>query len=146
MPYAKLELGTNQIIAVNSQSIGGDIELTPEQMEYIKNRRGLVGLFYENGQLVEDEAFIAAYNKDMERKKTVVTRFQALAALDQAGLLTQVQAIMANPATPSITKLAWDNALEFKRLSPTVVSLGQALGLTDEQLDTLFTQAKSIEV
>lgn len=74
-----------------------------------------------------------------------VTRFQALAALHLAGHLPAVQAIMADPETPVIAKLAWDNALSFERSSPTLASLAQAIGLTSQDLDDLFTMAASIE-
>ena len=71
-----------------------------------------------------------------------VTRFQALAALHQAGHLETVQAMMAE-ADP-LAKLAFDNALTFERNSPTVLSMGAALGLDSAQLDALFTQAATI--
>lgn len=74
-----------------------------------------------------------------------VTRFQALAALHLANKLTAVQAIMAAPETPVLAKLAWDNALSFERNSPTLASLAAMLGMTDADLDALFTQAATIE-
>lgn len=74
-----------------------------------------------------------------------VTRFQALAALHLAGLLEQVEAIMADQATDMLTVLAWKNTQEFKRTSPMVLNMVQALGLSDEQLDNLFITASTIE-
>lgn len=74
-----------------------------------------------------------------------VTRFQALAALHLAGKLSEVQAIMAAPETPVIAKLAWENALSFERTSPTLASLAAALGMTNADLDALFTAAAGIE-
>jgi hypothetical protein len=76
---------------------------------------------------------------------SAVTRFQAIAALQMAGYLPQVEAMMADPATPVLARLAWDNALEFKRTSPTVLSMGAALGLDDAALDALFLAAAGIE-
>lgn len=43
-----------------------------------------------------------------------VTRFQARAALHLAGLLPQVEALMADPATDPIARLAWQDAQEFR--------------------------------
>ena len=54
--------------------------------------------------------------------------------------------MMAAPETPALAKLAWADAQEFKRNSPTVLSLSASLGLTEAQLDELFTTAASIEV
>lgn len=74
-----------------------------------------------------------------------VTRFQALAALHRFGLLEQVETMMAQGSTDTLTKLAWQNALEFKRTSPMVLNLAQAIGLSDTQLDELFIAAGGVE-
>lgn len=79
------------------------------------------------------------------REAAVVSRFQARAALHQAGLLAQVQAMMDDPATDPVVVIAWQDAQEFKRMSPTVLGLAAELSLTDEQLDDLFVQAATIE-
>lgn len=74
-----------------------------------------------------------------------VTRFQAIAALHLAGHLPTVEAIMAAPETPILTKLAWNNALNFERNSATLATLAGVLGLTDADLDALFTTAAGLE-
>lgn len=73
-----------------------------------------------------------------------VSRFQARAALLQAGLLETVEAYMADPATDRFVRIAWEDAQEFLRNSPTVQSLQPLLDLTDEQLDDLFRFAATI--
>lgn len=73
-----------------------------------------------------------------------VTRFQALAALLQAGLLPDVEAYMARPETDPFVALAWKEAQDFRRDSPIVLSLGDVLGLTQSQLDDLFKFASTI--
>lgn len=75
----------------------------------------------------------------------IVSRFQARAALHLAGLLSQVEALMADPATDMLARLAWTDAQEFRRTSPTVLAMGSALGLDDAALDALFTTAAGIE-
>lgn len=79
------------------------------------------------------------------RMSVVVSRFQARAALHLAGLLLAVELVMTSPDTDMLTKLAWQDAQEFKRSSPTVASIAAALGLTDQQLDDLFATAAGIE-
>lgn len=74
-----------------------------------------------------------------------VTRFQARAALHLAGLLPQVEALMSDPATDPPARIAWQDAQEFRRQSPTVLAMAQALGLSEQQLDQLFTTAASLE-
>lgn len=75
----------------------------------------------------------------------VVSRFQARAALHMAGLLDDVEAMMAAPETPVLAKLAWADAQEFKRTSPSLLGISGALALTDARLDDLFTTAAGIE-
>lgn len=72
-----------------------------------------------------------------------VSRFQARAALMQAGLLDQAEAAVAQ-AGP-LAQLAWNDAVEFRRNSPTINALAPALGLTAEQIDALFIAAAQIE-
>lgn len=74
----------------------------------------------------------------------VVSRFQARAALHLAGLLEQVEALMAAPETDALWRLAWADAIEFRRDSPTLVAMAAALNLTDEQLDQLFITAAGL--
>jgi len=74
----------------------------------------------------------------------VVSRFQARAALHLAGLLEQVEALMAAPEADPLARLAWTDAIEFRRDSPTLVAMAAALSLTDEQLDQLFITAAGL--
>ncbi|MBR0568356.1 hypothetical protein J5J83_19720 [Azoarcus sp. L1K30] len=73
-----------------------------------------------------------------------VTRFQARAALAQAGLLGGVEAYMSGLPTTDIARLAWQDASEFVRASPTIAGMQQVLGLTDADVDALFIAASVI--
>lgn len=75
-----------------------------------------------------------------------VSRVQARVALHQAGLLDQVEAIIADPATDPVTVIAYTDATTFDRKSPTLAALASALGLTDTDLDNLFVAASQVEV
>lgn len=75
---------------------------------------------------------------------TSVSPAQARLALLAAGKLDQVEAIVA--AADQSTQIAWNNASVIERDSPTVAALAGALGLTDAQLDELFTTAAGIFV
>lgn len=74
----------------------------------------------------------------------VVSRYQARAALHNAGLLTTVEVLMSNPATPFLARLAWKEVVQFERNSPTILAMATLLPLTDEQLDALFVAAAEI--
>lgn len=75
----------------------------------------------------------------------VVSRFQARAALHLAGLLDDVEALMSAPDTPALAKLAWADAMEFERQSPTIAALAGAVGLTEQDIDALFITAAGIK-
>lgn len=75
----------------------------------------------------------------------VVSKFQAKAALHLSGSLSAVESMMQSPEAPVLAKLAWENAQEFRRNSPTVQAMAQALGLSETDLDNLFTLAGGIE-
>ena len=69
-----------------------------------------------------------------------VSRFQARAALLQAGKLEEANAAVSE--SDDLTKLAWADAQVFYRDSPAVNALGTALGL---DLDALFIAAEKIQ-
>lgn len=96
----------------------------------------------QGGKVVIDPARKEAA-KAVARSSMVCSRFQAKAALLQAGLLDQVEAAISN--SDATTKLAWAEAVEFRRTSPTIAKLGALLDLNDTQLDDLFTAAMAIE-
>lgn len=75
-----------------------------------------------------------------------VSRFQARAALHMHGLLDSIETVMRDPETDLLTRLAWEDAQEFQRASPTVEAIAGLLRLTDEQVDGLFITAGSIRV
>lgn len=95
----------------------------------------------ENEQIEPQESHEEwALRKRRERMK--VTRFQAKAALMQAGLLETIEQAVQDADDPLIT-LAWQEA-SFDRMSPFIAQMAGAAGLTDEQIDELFDAAKEI--
>lgn len=76
------------------------------------------------------------------RETAKVSRFQARAALYAAGKLAAVEAVVA--ATGGMAAIAWADASEFRRDSPTIAALAGAAGLTDADLDALFQAAAQI--
>lgn len=85
--------------------------------------------------------------RELEKKREamVVSAFQAFAALDAAGYLDQVEAMMADPETPRVHRLAFQKAQEFRRTADTVAAWKERLELTDDQVDELFESAATIE-
>ncbi|QZP07777.1 hypothetical protein [Caenibius sp. WL] len=71
----------------------------------------------------------------------VVSRRQALLALEGAGQLDAVEALVAQ--LPRSAQIEWANATEFRRDHYLIAQIGTALGLTEQQIDALFIEAGS---
>lgn len=81
------------------------------------------------------------------RVPTVVTMRQARLALLQSNLLSQVEAAIAaieDAVQRQAVQIEWEYAAEVNREHPWVQSLATALGLTEVQLDDLFTLAATL--
>lgn len=81
------------------------------------------------------------------RVPTVVTMRQARLALLQAGLLSQVGAAIAaieDPVQRQAVQIEWEYATEVDVTHPWVQALTTALGLSEAQLDALFTLAATL--
>ena len=84
-------------------------------------------------------ALFAAIDPNAPEVPLEVTPYQARCALDAAGLLDTVEAIVAQ--SPRQTRNAWEYGITVDRHSPMIENLGAALGLTSAQIDNLFIQA-----
>jgi len=73
---------------------------------------------------------------------SIVTMRQARLALLQTGMLASVNAAVV--AADEATQIAWEFSGEVQRRNPLVSTLSIALGLTDAQLDDLFTLAATL--
>ena len=78
-----------------------------------------------------------------------VSRLQARAALLQAGLLDRVDravngGMLGGGTSDALLKMAWAEATEFNRTSPTIAALAGLVGLDDATLDDLFRAAALI--
>jgi hypothetical protein len=83
-----------------------------------------------------------------ERQKKVpqsVTSVQALTALHNAGLLASVESVMNNPETDKIAVIAYQRAGNFRRKSPFISAVGNGLGLSEYEIDSLFIAAAQID-
>lgn len=80
------------------------------------------------------------------RRTMVATPLQAKVALYNAGLLDEVENYISSETTNVVVKLAWNNAIQYERLSPMIENIGANLGLTPEQIDNLFIEAAQISV
>lgn len=132
-PVSLSDLSDDQVIELAYQKVGGDFLLQQlqrfheEQIDRKLKLQGTVAFTKEKPPVIEE-----------------VTRFQALAALLQAGLLDDIKAYMDSDGADPFTKLAWKEAATFSRSSPLVTAIGEMFSLTGSQVDDLFAFASSI--
>lgn len=96
------------------------------------------------GEITRGDAVGPFDSLEAERETMVVTPFQAKSALSDAGHLTAVELLIA--ASDAATQLAWNEAVEFRRNSPLIITLGASLGLDEFEIDALFRAAAVIQV
>lgn len=116
--------------------------ITTERDDLINERDSL------QAQVATLEANLAAASPVSENE---VTMAQARIAIEQGvpGGVAAVDAAIAaisDPQQQSIAAIAWDKSPTISRNSAFVATLGLALGLTDEQIDDLFTAAAAISL
>ena len=63
---------------------------------------------------------------------------QARMALEEMGLLSDVEALVAHPETPAAIRHAWEFTLKFTRRSPSILAAAELLGWSEDQLDSIF--------
>lgn len=69
-----------------------------------------------------------------------VSKAQGMMALYNAGLLGQLEDLIANHPYPPV-RIWFANANQWERSNPYILSLGPELGLTEEGIDNLFKAA-----
>jgi len=83
-------------------------------------------------------ADFAAAELAKAREAAVLTRAEFKLALLEMGELENVKTAMADPDADPRAQILWEDALEFKRTHPDLLTLANTLGYTDAQLDALF--------
>jgi hypothetical protein len=73
-----------------------------------------------------------------------VTRMQGRIALQAAGLLSQVEAIIVQADT--VDRIAWEDATEWPRDSRMIAQIGTALDLSSAEIDDLFRAAMAVQI
>jgi hypothetical protein len=95
-----------------------------------------------NTRVAELEAELST-GVDENGVPTAITPLQGRIVLKRAGLLDTVEAaiVQANGET----QIWWEYATLWHRSHPVLIALGTSLGLTSEQVDSLFIQAAGIQ-
>jgi hypothetical protein len=77
-----------------------------------------------------------------------IANWRARAVLELAGLLSSVESALASMDGPEgiIVRHAWQSGAPLARRGPTVSALAPALGLSEEQVDSMFIQGAALTV
>lgn len=78
------------------------------------------------------------------RASQTISRHQAKTALANHGLLDIADQVVAEMSQAA--QIAWNDAPEFHRTSPALLTVATALGLSAEAVDALFAEALTITV
>jgi len=93
----------------------------------------------------EAAVWIAAYNSATATGVPQrITNYQGKVTLDAFRLYEDVEAYMSLPDTPRAAKLAWATG-GFERQSTMILAMSAMLGLTDEQVDSMFIYGAGVE-
>jgi hypothetical protein len=124
-------------------------------MSYVERMNGKIVGLYANPQpglaeefLADDDAELVAYLNPPAPVPQTVSMAQARLALIGAGLFSTIDAgLKALPEPQRTTALtAWEYAPTVSRNGALVTTLAGQFGLTEAQLDALFTAAAAIEL
>ena len=91
------------------------------------------------------EALKVEKERELSIPKSITAR-QARLALLQIGKLADVTAAIANLQSPmkEQAKIEWEYASEVQRTNQLIPALQESLGLTNEQVDTMFLEASKL--
>ncbi len=70
-----------------------------------------------------------------------ITAYQAEVVLEQEGLYEAVENLINHPDTPARIKISWRRGIDIERDNPMVLFVIEKLGLTETQMDVLFSKA-----
>lgn len=75
---------------------------------------------------------------EQKRDIAVLTRMQFMLSLEDHGLYDDALAAVNGDDITKAARIMWENASQFERMHPTLLQFSDALGYTEEQLDSIF--------
>lgn len=103
---------------------------------------GIPTYFYSFASQAEYESLPTKLDVTPPTVPRSVTIRQGCQALEEAGLLASIEAYISQ--APRYVQIDWERATSIDRAWPTLGALKDAMGLTDEQIDTLFVKAATL--
>lgn len=129
-----------QIVSAEALVGGGFSVITDELGHVLMTAESFPSLYAD---LMDWEAAGGAISPPKDPGLSVpqsVSKAQGMMALYSAGLLGQLESLIANHPYPPV-RIWFANANYWERSNPYIQSLGPELGLTEEDIDALFRAA-----
>lgn len=126
--------------------------IVAEDEEIAKSIADEVGATYTSDQSAKmgyelvDGVWEKPDNIAQERQNMKASAAQGMIAMDDKGVLDDVETYMNASGTPRRHKLAWQKASTLDRNGQIIGAVANELGWTETFLDDLFRHAMSIEV
>ena len=81
-------------------------------------------------------------NADLYRRRSMSVSNRGLRlALNQAGVYGNVESAIAKSTNTTELEIYWNHSTTIHRLDPWIVAVAEGMGLTDEQVDSIFEEA-----
>lgn len=104
----------------------------------IDAEEGGIGWSYKDG------VFTAPYEPETDpREFMTVTNRGLRLALNDAGVYGNVESAMAKSTNTAELEIYWNHSTTINRLDPWIVAVAEGMGLTDEQVDSIFEEAST---
>ena len=130
----------NYAIVVNNIVVNVATSERALEPNWIQSDTAQIGWIYSNGEFTAPEP--EPVEPTIPEVPTEVTPLQIRRALRQLGLYDSVAAYIETQSDD--VKDAWEYAITIYRNDSMIISAGEALGVTDDEIDDLFRLASTL--
>lgn len=122
-------------IVIDGQVVNTAVGAQPVDSTWVASETAAIGDLYDGTE----------FTRPLVRELIKISKTQALAALDQAGLLAQLDTYMEDVAPP-MTRRLWEAAPELWSDSPMLLDAWADMGRSESELYSVFLAARDIRV
>jgi hypothetical protein len=134
---------------INSDKLQNEINTQISGLKCINTLDSNVSIFFDVELTESQYQILNTIVQDHVNTDTIksVTPRQMRIALVMSNIpISNVETVIDSLPEPdkSVVRITWEYSIEFQRSNPLIASLGPALGLSETQIDQLFTLAATL--